>query len=76
MRNNLSLLQFFMVSALYFENIEFQWWHLLVVVGFLALSYYDNDKGFVQEIEYNTRKNKIIMEMYNKIVNNEFKEIK
>ena len=53
-----------MISALFFENVTFEWWHLAVVVGFLLLSIYDNDQGLAQEIEYTTRKNTIFMEMY------------
>ena len=34
---NLSFLQFLMISALFFENITFEYWHLAIVVGFLLL---------------------------------------
>ena len=71
MRENLSFLQFLMICALFFDNITFEWWHLLIVAGFFALSYYDNDKGFAQELEYSSKKNKILMEMYNKIMKGE-----
>ena len=67
-RANLSFLQFLMVTALYFENITFEWWHLLVILGFIILSIYDNDKGLHQEIEYMNRRNKMWMEMYYKIM--------
>jgi len=69
-RANLSFLQFLMVTALYFENIEFEWWHLLVVVGFVLLSIYDNDEGLRQEAQYMARKNDLLMDIHNKIMRN------
>lgn len=65
MKNNASYLQIAMVLYLFLDKAGFQWWYILVGVGFLIWSYYDNDVGFRQEIDYSMEKNKRLMEMYN-----------
>lgn len=67
-RANLNFLQFLMITSIYISSATFEWWHSVILILFLWLSIYDNDKGFTQEIEYSNKRNKMFMEMYNKIM--------
>ena len=64
MRNNVSYLQIAMIFYLFLDKAGFEWWYVVVGVGFLVWSYYDNSIGLIQEVDYNMTKNKRLMEMY------------
>ena len=67
-RANVTLLQTLMIFYLFLEKANWHWWYVPILLLFFFLSIYDNDKGLHQEIEYMNRRNKMWMEMYNKIM--------
>ena len=67
-RGNLGLIQVAMIFYLFLDAAEWQWWYVPFLVVFFVVSIYDNDKGLTQEIEYMNKKNKLFMDMYNKIM--------
>ena len=67
-RANVTFLQTLMIFYLFIEKANWHWWYVIILILFLVLSIYDNDKGLHQEIEYMNRRNKMFMEIYNKIM--------
>lgn len=64
-----------MISALFFKDYSFEWWHIFIVSAFVLFSFYDNSKGFEQEIDYAARKNKILMDIYKSVRGKKFQDI-
>ena len=67
-RNNIGMLQTIIIFALGYDRFGFSWYYIPIGIVFILFSIFDNTKGFEQEIGYVNRKNKMFMEMYNKIM--------
>ena len=61
------LINFLMMASVYFKFYEFEWFHLLVPVGFVLLILLDQTKIYPEEIDYAWKRGKIPRDLYKKI---------
>ena len=67
-RQWLYLINFLMITSLYFREYQFHWWHIVLVISFIGLVAIDQLRIFPKEIDYSYKiKGTVPYDQYHKI---------